>query len=164
MSSNSKGLGCSSWGSESQGIGKQHKPFNVGVHSTFATSSPARPNALMWVQSGKQAGFHLGCPRKPFACVDRVCFLGRACLSRLPTSQASRQWEVGAASGTTGSRSGLEAPLPDGTLQIGGLEKCIGLFFIETMTSFHLGVPWSEPCFCGDTASLSSSGPSVSRS
>lgn len=104
-------------------------------------------------------------PQKPFARVDRVCVPGRACLSRLPTSQAARHWEVRAASGTTGSRSGLEVPPPpDGALQIEGLEKGLGLFLIETMTSFHLGVPRSEPCFCGDTASLSSAGPSVCRS
>ena len=53
-------------------------------------------------------------------------------------------------------RIGLEAPLPGGTLQIGGLEKRVGLFLIETVTSFHPSIPWSGPCFCGDTASLSS--------
>lgn len=41
-------------------------------------------------------------------------------------------------------------------MQIGGLKKWVCLFLIETMTSFRLGVPWAEPCLCGDAASLSS--------
>lgn len=57
-----KGFRGSSWDPEGRGMEKQHELCNVGVHSTFAPSSPAGPNALTRVPSGKQTGFHLGCP------------------------------------------------------------------------------------------------------
>lgn len=49
-------------------------------------------------------------------------------------------------------------------MQIGSLEGWVGLFLIETVTSLHLRVRGSGPRFCGNAASLQSSGPSVSSS
>lgn len=87
---------------------------------------------------------------------------------RLPSTQKESWtpslWLIYTASSIPGSKSGPEVPLPGGALQIGGLEEPVGLFLMETVTSFQPGVPWSRPCFCGDTASLSSLGPSASRS
>lgn len=93
-----------------------------------------------------QRGFHLGIlPGNPLPACTIPC--PRTVIPELPAPhhRPSAQeegctwslWPVHAASSVTWSRLGLEAPLPCGPVQIGGLEKRVGLFLIETVTSFR---------------------------
>lgn len=130
-------------GSESQRVWRRHEVFKCGCRCDQLIFVA---HLLPPIQQGHIP--HPGAFRKCLEVPSMASLLetfcpkglfplqGRAFLNCLPTSQASTPgegwtwalWPAPAASGITRSRSGLEASLPGGALQIEGLEQWVDLF------------------------------------